>query len=45
MAEDLRFLARAVGIARDGPAPAPVPEVLDDPALRCAAKGRRLAAG
>lgn len=42
MAEDLGFLARAAGIGRDGPMPAPVPDVLDDPALRRAAKAAYL---
>ncbi|MDO5369667.1 hypothetical protein [Paracoccus sp. (in: a-proteobacteria)] len=42
MAEDLGFLARAAGIERDGPAPEPLPAVLDDPALRKAAKAAYL---
>lgn len=38
MAEDLGFLARSAGMDRDGPAPEPVPDCLDDPALRKAAR-------
>ncbi|HRO13644.1 MAG TPA: hypothetical protein PLL33_01095 [Paracoccus sp. (in: a-proteobacteria)] len=42
MADDLGFLARAAGIKADGPQPDPVPAVLDDPALRRAAKAAYL---
>lgn len=42
MAQDLGFLARTAGIDRDGPAPEPVTGVLDDPALRKAAKAAYL---
>lgn len=42
MAAELGFLARAAGIDRDGPAPEPLPQCLDDPALRRAAKAAYL---
>lgn len=42
MAAELGFLARAAGIDRDGPAPEPLPDCLDDPALRRAAKAAYL---
>lgn len=42
MAGDLGFLARAVGLDCDGPVPEPLPQVLDDPALRKAAKAAYL---
>ena len=42
MAEDLGYLARSLGIDRDGPAAEPPPAVLDDPALRKAAKAAYL---
>ena len=42
MAADLGYLARSAGIECDGPAPEPVPECLDDPALRRAAKAAYL---
>ncbi len=42
MAAELGFLARAAGIDRDGPAPESLPDCLDDPALRRAAKAAYL---
>ncbi|HMM08970.1 MAG TPA: hypothetical protein PKA35_07620 [Paracoccus solventivorans] len=42
MAAELGFLARAAGIDRDGPASEPLPDCLDDPALRRAAKAAYL---
>ena len=42
MAEDLGFLARAAGIDAAPPAPAPLPDLLDDAGLRKAAKAAYL---
>lgn len=42
MQDELGFLARSAGIDRDGPAPEPVPAILDDPALRKAARAAYL---
>ena len=42
MAEDLGFLAHAAGIDQGGPRPEPLPALLDDPALRKAAKAAYL---
>ena len=42
MAADLGYLARSAGIECDGPAPEPLPDCLDDPALRRAAKAAYL---
>ncbi|WP_112873302.1 hypothetical protein [Paracoccus endophyticus] len=42
MTAELGFLARTVGLDADGPRPAPLPAVLDDPGLRKAAKAAYL---